>query len=234
MYTHLVIQIPCYNEEKTLPQVIADLPKKIEGVNIISTLVVDDGSTDNTYNIANKIAHIVTKQSHSGLSKAYLKGLNRAVFWGANIIVNTDGDNQYCGKDIPKLIKPILDNEADVVIGCRDIYKNTESSWLKKLLYRIGNRLVMCLVGNIPDCTSGFRAMTREVASKLTLKSKFSYTIESLVRIQEMGYRIKCVNVRTNSKTRPSRLFSSYHQFIWKQAKVILWAIGFKLLRRFD
>ncbi|HJN01754.1 MAG TPA: glycosyltransferase family 2 protein [Nitrospinota bacterium] len=208
----LVIQIPCLNEEKTLPLVIRDLPKKIDGVSKIETLIVDDGSTDRTSHVAKEleVGHVIQLSSNHGLAHTFMVGLNGALKLGADIIVNTDGDNQYNGNDIPKLIKPILDNEAEIVIGDREVETIKHFSLTKIFLQKLGSWVVRQLSGtNIPDVTSGFRAYSKEAALQVNVVSKFSYTLETIIMAGKKKIPITHVAVRTNEKLRESRLFKS-------------------------
>ena len=208
----LIIQIPCLNEEKTLPLVIKDIPKKIDGISKIETLIIDDGSTDRTSHVARELGvdHIIQLASNLGLAHAFMVGLNTALKLGANIIVNTDGDNQYNGCDIPKLIKPILENKAEIVVGDREVEKIKHFSLTKILLQKLGSWVVRQLSGtSIPDVTSGFRAYSKEIAMQINVVSKFSYTLETIIMAGKKNIPITHVAIRTNKKLRDSRLFKS-------------------------
>ena len=208
----LIIQIPCLNEEKTLPLVIKDIPKKIDGISKIETLIIDDGSTDRTSHVARELGvdHIIQLASNLGLAHAFMVGLNTALKLGANIIVNTDGDNQYNGCDIPKLIKPILENKAEIVVGDREVEKIKHFSLTKILLQKLGSWVVRQLSGtSIPDVTSGFRAYSKETAMQINIVSKFSYTLETIIMAGKKNIPITHVAIRTNEKLRDSRLFKS-------------------------
>ena len=221
----LFIQIPCLDEEDTLPLVIADLPRKIEGIDEVYTLIIDDGSIDKTVEVAKQLGidYIVRNSRNLGLAKSYSKGLEASLFLGADIIVNTDGDNQYKGADIAKLVKPILEKRADIVVGCRHIDSHKEFSWLKKILQKLGSNVVRRLSGtNIPDATSGFRALSRNAAISFSIISHFSYTLEMLIQAGKTGLRVDWVPIRTNPKLRGSRLFKSIPDFIFQQVKTIL------------
>lgn len=221
----LIIQIPCLNEEKTLPQVIKDLPKKIEGIKEIKTLIIDDGSTDHTVKIAKEsgVDYIVKNYRNLGLARSFAVGLEACLSLGADIIVNTDGDNQYQGKDISKIIQPIIKNKADMVVGCRDIKAHKEFSLFKKLLQRIGSKIVALLSKQkIPDVTSGFRAFSRQSAIKLSIIGNFSYTLETLIQTKKLHLFVESVPIKTNIKTRESRLFKSTLSFIFNQLLSIL------------
>jgi len=216
----LIIQIPCYNEEKTLPLTVADLPAEIEGIDVIERLIIDDGSTDRTIEVAKElgIEHIVVNKHNIGLARSFRKGLDTCLKEGADIIVNTDGDNQYAGWDIPKLVKPVLDGEADIVVGDRQTHKVAHFSKGKKLLQWFGSGVVRKLSGVwIPDAVSGFRAISREAALKLNIISPFSYTIEMIIQAGKKHMAVASVPVETNEKTRESRLFKSIPKFIERQ-----------------
>ena len=208
----LIIQIPCLNEEKTLPLVIRDLPKKIDGISKIETLIIDDGSTDRTSHVARELGvdHIIQLASNHGLAHAFMVGLDTALKLGANIIVNTDGDNQYNGCDVPKLIKPILENKAEIVVGDREVEKIKHFSLTKIFLQKLGSWVVRQLSGtSIPDVTSGFRAYSKETAMQINIVSKFSYTLETIIMAGKKNIPITHVAIRTNEKLRDSRLFKS-------------------------
>jgi len=224
MKKKLFIQIPCYNEEKTLPSVVADLPRSIEGIDQIYTLVIDDGSTDLTFKVAQDIGidYIIRNHRNLGLAKSFEKGIDASLFLGADIIVNTDGDNQYRGNDICSIIKPILENQTDVVIGCRNIDDQAEFSWVKKILQKFGSKVVRLISGtNVPDTTSGFRAMNRKSAIRCSYMSDFSYTLEMLIQASRTGLKVDWKPIKTNAILRESRLFKSIPDFIFKQLKTI-------------
>ena len=184
----LIIQIPCLNEEQTLPGTYGDLPLGMPGIEVIETMVIDDGSTDNTVEVARSLGvnHVIVNKRNLGLAKSFRRGLDEALRLGADIIVNTDGDNQYAGWEIPKLVQPILEGKADIVIGDRQTDQIPHFSKRKKWLQRFGSAVVRRLSGtNIPDTVSGFRAISREAALTLNIISPFSYTIEMI--IQEIG-----------------------------------------------
>lgn len=216
----LIIQIPCLNEEETLPATLADLPRQITGVDVIEVLVVDDGSEDNTVDTAaaSGADHIVSHKTNQGLGRAFRTGLENALRLGADIIVNTDGDGQYVGDDIPDLIQPILSGDADIVIGDRQTAKSTEFSAAKKFLQWLGSHTVRSLSGtDVPDAVSGFRAVSRHAAIRLNILSKFSYTVEMIIQAANKDLAIASVPVRTNPKTRESRLFKNIPQFVSRQ-----------------
>lgn len=215
--TKLIIQIPCYNEEETLPQTVADLPRAIDGIDVIETMIIDDGSADRTVAVAQEIGvdHIIRNKQNIGLARTFRRGLDEALRRGADIIVNTDGDNQYCGADIARLVQPILAGEAEVVVGDRQTETIDHFSPGKKRLQKLGSFVVRQLSGvRVPDAVSGFRAISREAALRLNIVSPFSYTIEMLIQVGRKHIPYSHVPVRTNAKTRESRLFSSIGKFI--------------------
>ena len=221
----LIVQIPCYNEEQTLPQTVADIPREIEGVADVEIMVIDDGSTDRTVEIAKHLAvdHIVCNKSNLGLARTFRNGLDACLKAGADIIVNTDGDNQYAGGDIPKLIAPILAGQADMVIGDRQTDKIAHFSGIKKFLQRFGSGVVRKLARVwVPDAVSGFRAFSREAALRLNIVSSYSYTIETVIQAGKKQLAVRSVPVRTNAKTRESRLFKSIPDFIMRQVTTIV------------
>lgn len=213
----LIIQIPCYNEEKTLPQTVHDIPRQIEGVEKVEVLIIDDGSEDQTVEAAIKagVDHIVKNTCNKGLAQTFLVGLDASLRLGADIIVNTDGDNQYRGQDIPKLIGPILKGEADIVIGDRQTDKIPHFSSAKKKLQRLGSFVVRILSKtDVPDAVSGFRAFSRNAAMQMNIISSFSYTIETVIQAGKKNLAITSVPIGTNPKTRESRLFQSIPKFL--------------------
>ncbi len=221
----LIIQIPCYNEEKSLPVTFADLPKEIQGIDKIETLIINDGSTDNTIEVAKQIGidHIISFKQNQGLATAFSVGIEKCLELGADIIVNTDGDNQYCGGDIRKLVAPIVDCTADVVIGNRETNKIEHFSWIKKILQKIGSSLVSKLsTTQTPDTVSGFRAFSKEAALRINVLTDFSYTIENLIQLGHQKLKIVSVPVKTNKKLRQSRLFKSIPSFVRNQLATIL------------
>jgi len=216
----LIIQIPCFNEELTLPETIKDLPREIEGIDEIEFLIIDDGSTDRTIEVAKEfgVEHIVRNKINLGLARTFRKGIDECLKRGADIIVNTDGDNQYYGGDIAKLVKPIVDETAELVVGDRQTSKISHFSFFKKMLQKIGSATVRKLSGtDVPDTVSGFRAFSREAAIRLNIISPFSYTIETIIQAGKKHLAITSVPVRTNPKTRDSRLFKSIPAFIERQ-----------------
>jgi glycosyltransferase involved in cell wall biosynthesis len=221
----LTIQIPCYNEEATLPQTVRDLPRALPGVDKIEYLVVDDGSTDRTVEVAREsgVHHIVRLGRNRGLAYAFLAGLEAALEAGADVIVNTDADNQYRGEDVGRLIQPILDGQADIVVGDRGVAALEHFSPLKRFLQRLGSWVVEQAAGiPIPDATSGFRAFTREAALRLTVFSDYTYTLETLIQAGARRMAVVYVPVCTNPRTRRSRLIRSIPSFLTLSVVTIL------------
>jgi glycosyltransferase involved in cell wall biosynthesis len=221
----LIIQIPCLNEAATLPATLADLPRCIPGIDVIETLVIDDGSRDGTAEVARRhgVNHVVKFTRHKGLAAAFTAGIDACLKRGADIIVNTDADNQYTGRDIPRLIEPLLAGNADIVIGDRNIRDLAHMSWHKKLLQRLGSWTVRQVSNtNVPDTTSGFRAYTREAALRMTIVSEFSYTLESIIQAGKKRMAVVHVEINTNPNTRESRLFSSVYTYIKQSTATIV------------
>lgn len=221
----LIIQIPCYNEEKTLPITYKDLPKQIEGIDKIETLIINDGSTDNTVKIAREIGvnHIVNFNRNKGLARAFSAGIEKCLELSADIIVNTDADNQYCGQDIPKVVKPVVEGKADVVVGDRQTDKIAHFSWTKKKLQKAGSALVRKLSNTkVVDTVSGFRAFSRDAAMRLNTLTEFSYTVENLIQMGNNKLKIISIPIRTNEELRKSRLFTSIPSFLALQLSTIL------------
>jgi glycosyltransferase involved in cell wall biosynthesis len=221
----LIIQIPCLNEEETLPATLNDLPRAIEGIDVIETLIIDDGSTDKTLEVAqeHKVDHILQLTNNKGLAKAFIYGINHALKLGADIIVNTDADNQYCAGDIPELIRPILEGKADLVVGDRQVETIRHFSPLKILLQKFGSWVVRQLSGTqIPDATSGFRAYSKEAALQLNVISDFTYTVETIISAGKKNLAIAHVPVRTNKKTRDSRLFPNIRTYLQRTLITII------------
>src|ERR671916_1611539 len=213
----LIIQIPCFDEEQTLPATLADLPREIPGVETVEWLVIDDGSTDRTIEVARAggVDHVVRLTNNKGLAAAFQAGLDACLKLGADLIVNTDADNQYYGGDIPKLVEPILAGDADMVIGDRKTDQIDHFSPLKKRLQRLGSAVVRRASGtDVPDTTSGFRAYNREAALQMQVVSKFTYTLESIIQAGKMLVAVDHVPIRTNPKTRESRLFPSIWAYV--------------------
>jgi glycosyltransferase involved in cell wall biosynthesis len=213
----LIIQIPCFNEEETLPETLADLPRELPGVDEVEWLVIDDGSTDRTVDVARAggVSHIVRLTNNKGLAAAFQAGLDASLKLGADIVVNTDADNQYRGADIPKLVAPILEGQADMVIGDRETDQIEHFSPLKKRLQRWGSALVRRASNtSVPDTTSGFRAYNREAALQMSVVSKFTYTLETIIQAGKQTVAIDHVPIKTNAKTRESRLFPSMWAYV--------------------
>lgn len=220
----LIVQIPCLDEEDQLPGTIADLPREVEGFDTVEYLVIDDGSTDRTVEVARELGvhHIVRLTNNKGLAHAFQAGLDACLKLGADVVVNTDADNQYSAKDIPALVAPILDGSADMVIGDRQVMTIDHFSPLKKRLQRTGSWVVRRASGtDIPDATSGFRAYNREAALGLVVVSKFTYTLESLIQAGKSLTAVAHVPVGTNEKTRESRLFGSMWTYIRRNVLAI-------------
>jgi glycosyltransferase involved in cell wall biosynthesis len=223
--TKLIIQIPCLNEADTLPATVADLPRAVPGVNVIEVLVIDDGSRDGTADVARAcgVDHVVRLRRNKGLAAAFAAGIDASLKQGADFIVNTDADNQYAAKDIPKLLEPLLRGEADIVIGDRNIAALQHMSWRKRQLQRLGSWVVRQVSNtSVPDTTSGFRAYTREAALRMTIVSEFSYTLESIIQAGKKRMAIAHVTVETNPRTRQSRLFDSVFSYIKKSGATIV------------
>jgi len=221
----VIIQIPCWNEEETLPQTVSDLPRELPGVDKVEFLVVDDGSTDRTYEVARSLGvhHLVRLPRNQGLARAFLTGLETAVRLGADIIVNTDADNQYRGEDIARLVAPIVSGRADIVVGDRGVATVAHFSPLKRLLQRLGSWVVQQAAGfEIPDATSGFRALTREAALRTMVLSEYSYTLETLIQAGAQQMTIEYVPVRTNPQTRASRLMRHLPEYLMQSSLTIL------------
>src|ERR671915_2599003 len=215
----LIIQIPCFDEEQTLPATLADLPREIPGVETVEWLVIDDGSTDRTIEVARAggVDHVVRLTNNKGLAAAFQARLDACLKLGADIIVNTDADNQYSGQDIPRLVAPILAGQADMVIGDRKTDQIEHFSPVKKRLQRWGSAVVRRASGTtVPDTTSGFRAYNREAALQMQVVSKFTYTLESIIQAGKMLVAVDHVPIATNPKTRESRLFPSTWAYVWR------------------
>jgi len=213
----LVIQIPCYNEAETLAVTLRGLPREVEGFQRVEWLVIDDGSSDNTSEVAGKngVDHLVRFSNNKGLARAFIAGLRKAVAEGADVIVNTDADNQYRSEDIPALLRPILEGRADYVIGERPINSITHFSPVKKLLQKAGSWVVRTVSKtNIPDAPSGFRAMTRDCAMQLNVFNEYTYTLETIIQAGQKGMAIASVPVHVNEDLRPSRLVKSIPAYV--------------------
>jgi glycosyltransferase involved in cell wall biosynthesis len=221
----LIIQIPCYNEEDVLPTTLAALPREVTGAETAEWLVVDDGSTDRTAAVAKGagVDHLIRFPRHQGLAKAYVAGLEAAVRAGADIIVNTDADNQYCADDTSKLIAPILAGEAEIVVGARPIKGSTHFSFRRRVLQRLGSWVTRRISKtNIPDAPSGFRAVSRDAAMKIHVFNDYTYTIETIIQAGQKGMAITSVPIRTNETLRPSRLVKSAVGYINRQILTML------------
>ncbi len=217
----LIIQIPCYDEEQTLPLTLADLPREVAGFETVEWLVIDDGSSDRTIEVARAhgVDHVVKLTNNKGLAAGFQAGIDAALKLGADVIVNTDADNQYDGRDIPKLVAPILRGDADMVIGDRQVDKIEHFSPLKKLLQRLGSWVVrQASETNVPDTTSGFRAYNREAALQIQVVSKFTYTLETIIQAGKLLVAVDHVPIRTNEQTRESRLFPSMGAYVRRNA----------------
>ncbi|HYG84390.1 MAG TPA: glycosyltransferase family 2 protein [Verrucomicrobiae bacterium] len=221
----VIIQIPCLNEEATLPLVFEKMPKKIDGVDVLEYLVVDDGSTDKTVEVAKKLGvhHIVRHARNMGLARSFHDGVSYALAQGADIVVNTDGDNQYPQDRIPDLVKPILEGKADIVIGDRQTSTIAHFSPLKKALQRFGSYIVNKAAGtNIPDAASGFRAYSRGSLMRMNIITQFSYCMETIIQAGNKRMAITSIPITTNAKTRESRLFKSMRQHVMKSGAAIV------------
>jgi glycosyltransferase involved in cell wall biosynthesis len=221
----LVIQIPCLNEEATLPITLAGLPRTLPGVDTVEVLVIDDGSTDRTAEVARRVGvdHVVRLPRHQGLAGAFRAGLETSLMLGADIIVNTDADNQYDARDLERLVLPILEGRADMVVGDRRVQGIRHFSVLKKLLHRVGDRVMERLSGiELLDSTSGFRAYSREAALRLNVFSKFTYTLETLIQAGKKNLTVAHVPVRINEKLRESRLFPGLWFYLKRSASTMV------------
>ncbi|HEX6385466.1 MAG TPA: glycosyltransferase family 2 protein [Anaerolineae bacterium] len=221
----LIIQIPCYNEAETLPATLSSLPRHVPGVSCLETLVVDDGSSDGTAAVAQSlgVTHVIRHRKNMGLAKTFQAGVDAALRLGADVIVNTDGDNQYPGEFIPHLVAPILNGEADIVIANRQVAEIDHFSPFKKVLQKVGSWTVRTVSGtDVPDAPSGFRAYSRDAALRLNVLTQFSYTLDTIIQAGKMGLNIVSVPVWTNGPTRPSRLQKSTWHFIKAQASTIM------------
>jgi len=223
--TKLVIQIPCYNEELTLGTTLSVLPRTLPGIDQVEWLVINDGSRDRTVEVAKEcgVDHIVNFSSNQGLAKAFMAGLEASLRAGADIIVNTDADNQYCADDIPKLIQPILLGQAEMVIGARPIWQTKHFSYLKKVLQNFGSQMVRVASNtDVPDAPSGFRAISREAAMQLNVFNNYTYTLETIIQAGQKGLTVTSVPIRTNPNLRRSRLVKSIPSYVMKSSFTIL------------
>ena len=221
----LIIQIPCYNEAETLQIALDHLPRHIEGINQIEVLIINDGSTDATVQVARGwgVNHIVSFKQNRGLARGFMAGVDACLHLGADIIVNTDADDQYCGEDIEKLVRPILDEKADIVIGTRPIDETEHFSRRKKVFQHLGSWVVRVASNtDVPDAPSGFRAYSREAAMRLNVVNEYTYTLETIIQAGWNRTAMVSVPVRTNPELRPSRLFSSMWRYMKRSAAVIM------------
>ncbi len=217
----LIIQIPCWNEADQLPATLADLPRQVDGFDLVEWLIIDDGSTDATVEVAraHRVDHVVRLTNNKGLATAFQAGIDTCLKLGADVIVNTDADNQYSAKDIPTLVGPILQGNADMVVGDREVGTIAEFSPLKRTLQRLGSWVVrQASSTSVPDTTSGFRAYNREAALQILVVSKFTYTLEAIIQAGKLLVAVDHVPIRTNSKTRESRLFPSMWAYVRRNA----------------
>lgn len=221
----LIIQIPCLNEAETLPIVLSELPRQINGFDKVEWLIIDDGSSDSTADVAKAhgVDHVVRNTKNQGLARTFMTGIETALSLGADVIVNTDADNQYRGQDIETLVKPILEKKADLVIGERPIQQIQHFSWLKKLLQRLGSWVVRVASGtNIPDAPSGFRAISRAAAAELNVFNEYTYTLETIIQAGQRNMAIVSVPIGVNEDLRPSRLVKSIPSYIKRSIVTIV------------
>ena len=215
--TKLIIQIPCFNEEDALPITLAELPRTIPGIDVVEWLIIDDGSTDRTAEVARELGvdHVVDMKHNCGLARVFMAGLDTCLRLRADIIVNTDADNQYCAADIPALVAPILAGRADYVIGARPIAQIEHFSPIKKMLQNLGSWTVRVASNtDVPDAPSGFRAMSRACALRLNVHSEYTYTLETIIQAGRAGMAIESVPIRVNGDLRPSRLVKSISSYV--------------------
>jgi len=223
--TKLIIQIPCFNEADSLPLTLADLPRQVEGFDTVEWLVIDDGSTDGTARVAREhgVDHVVSHTRNQGLARAFMTGLDAGLNLGADVIVNTDADNQYNAADIPALVRPVLAGEADIVVGARPIENISHFSPMKKILQKLGSWVVRKVSStDIPDAPSGFRAFSREAAMRLNVFNEYTYTLETIIQAGQKNMAITSVPVRVNRDLRPSRLFRSIPSYIQRSIMTIV------------
>jgi len=221
----LIVQIPCFNEEDTLPQTVRDIPRQIDGIDEVEILLIDDGSTDRTVQVAEELGvdHIIQISHNKGLAHSFLTGIDACLRRGADIIVNTDGDNQYKGEEIRKLVRPIIRGDAEIVVGNRETDKIKHFNKTKKILQKVGSLVVRILSGtDIPDAVSGFRAYSRSAAMQINILSDYSHTIETIIQAGKKRVRITSVTVETNPKTRDSRLIKSLPKFLVSQINTMI------------
>ncbi len=213
----LIIQIPCYNEEEVLGIALAELPREIPGIDVVEWMIIDDGSSDRTVEVAlsNGVDHVVRLPRNQGLAKAFMAGLEAGLKAGADIIVNTDADNQYCAYDIPKLVEPIISGEAEIVIGARPIAETAHFSPVKKYLQRLGSLVVrFASKTEVQDAPSGFRAISRDAAARINVFNEYTYTLETIIQAGQKNMAIMSVPIRTNEDLRPSRLVKSIPSYV--------------------
>ena len=221
----LIIQIPCYNEAETLAITLRELPRTLEGFDKVEWLIIDDGSTDNTAQVArsNGVDHLVSFANNQGLARGFMAGLDACLKLGADVIVNTDADNQYNAKDIPLLVKPILDKKAELVVGARPVSEIRHFRFIKKQLQKLGSWVVrLASKTNIPDAPSGFRAMSREAALRLNVFNDYTYTLETIIQAGQKNMAILSVPIRVNEDLRPSRLVKSIPRYVQKSIITIV------------
>lgn len=221
----LIIQIPCYNEAETLTVALNDLPRHIDGIDTIEYLIINDGSNDDTVEVARKwgVNYVVNFKRNKGLARGFMAGLDACLKNGADIIVNTDADNQYCGEDIEKLVRPILEGKTDIVVGERPIDTTEHFSWKKKKFQHLGSWVVrLASKSDIPDAPSGFRAYSRDAALHLNVVNEYTYTLETIIQAGRDKIAMTSVPIRTNAELRKSRLFSSMWGYMKRSASVII------------
>ena len=221
----LIIQIPCYNEEKNLPITLADLPREVHGFDVVEWLIINDGSTDRTVEVAQTagVDHIVHFKKNKGLANGFMAGLDACLELDADVIVNTDADNQYRASDIPQLVAPILNGEAEVVVGARPIDAIKHFSTMKKILQKVGSKVVRIVSKTkVKDVTSGFRAISRDAAMRLNVFNDYTYTLETVIQSGQKNMAIVSVPIRTNEFLRPSRLMRSIPSYIYKSFSTII------------
>ncbi|MFC1688834.1 glycosyltransferase family 2 protein [Pseudomonadota bacterium] len=221
----LIIQIPCFNEEETLPIALAELPRSVEGFDEVEWLIIDDGSTDKTAEIARQhgVDHVIQFKRNMGLARGFMAGIKEALRNGADVIVNTDADNQYCADDIKNLVKPIVQGKADYVIGARPVQTTDHFSFTKKQLQRLGSWVVRKASGtDIPDAPSGFRAISSACAAELNVYNDYTYTLETIIQAGQKRMAITSVPIRTNEDLRPSRLFKSIPSYLRRSIGTII------------
>ena len=220
----LIIQIPCYNEEKTLPVALAELPRSVPGVDVVEWLIIDDGCKDNTVQVAldHGVDHVVRFNKNQGLAKGFMAGLDRCLKLGADVIVNTDADNQYDARDIASLVAPVIAGEADMVIGARPIDDIEHFSATKKILQKVGSKVVrIASKTKVQDTTSGFRAISRNAAMRMNVFNEYTYTLETIIQAGQKNMAVISVPVRTNDFLRSSRLINTIPSYIRKSVATI-------------